>query len=99
MGVRGLPTLQQFDPDAVWVLHERLVPPVPPADFAGTDDDLDPSARQFGDGSVEVIDIEREVVEFLTVDVRRTESAPFGVPVQFEKLISAGAPLPDDLLF
>src|SRR5437667_1576220 len=89
--------LQQFDPDAVRVLRERLAPPVPPADFAGTDDHLNALTHQVGDGPVEVIDVEREVVEFLAVDVRKTESASFGVPVQFEELVPAGAPHGHDL--
>src|SRR5439155_398306 len=71
--------LQQFDPDAVRVLRERLAPPVPPADFAGTDDHLNAFTHQVGDGPVEVIDVEREVVEFLAVDIGRTESTSLGV--------------------
>src|SRR5206468_10761614 len=83
--------LQQFDPDAVRVLRERLAPPVPPADFAGTDDHLNAFTHQVGDGPVEVIDVEREVVEFLAVDIGRTESTSLGVPVQFEELVSIRA--------
>src|SRR5213594_3449251 len=86
----GLLARKQLNPDAVWVLHERLAPPADSADFAGTDDDLDAFARQFRNGSIEVVHVEREVVEFLAVDVGKTESAPFSVPVQFEELVPAG---------
>src|SRR2546427_3777825 len=90
--MRGLPARKQLNPDSVWVLHERLAPPADSADFAGTDGDLDAFARQFRNGSIEVVHVEREVVEFLAVDVGKTESTAFSVPVQFEELVPAGAP-------
>src|SRR2546422_4548445 len=89
--------LEQLNPNAVRVLHERLAPPDGAAYFAGTDDDLDAFVGQFGDGSIEVVHVEPEVVEFLAVNVGRSKPTSLDIPVEFEELLPAGAAQCDDL--